>query len=256
MIKNMSPSPFGRVKQGTIWGPEMCCIETDSINRLGEYSEVNIGKIEAGILGYVDDILGGEMAESVRKVIRKMRELEIQKKFTFGIDKTKYMVVETGSEKEEEIRENIERGVVQKAEEYKYLGLWLNSDGTLKTHIEKKRKLIMGEVNAIKIMGSKENVGDLFICTRLFLYEACIVPSILYQLETWSPLLKKDEMKQLESMQKNILCSLLQLPKTTPYWGLLHETGVWSIKWRLVYRKVMLYHNIMMGDDERLAKEV
>ena len=121
----------------------------------------------------------------MRKVIRKTRQLEIQKKYTFGLDKTKYMVVETGTEKEEEIKENIERGMVEKANEYKYVGLWLNSEGDLKAHIEKKTKSIMGEVNAIKTMGSKENVGDLFICTRLFLYEACIIPSLLYQIEMW-----------------------------------------------------------------------
>ena len=55
------------VKQGTIWGPEMCCIETDSINRLGERNDSNVGKIAVGILGYVDDILGGDKAEAVRK---------------------------------------------------------------------------------------------------------------------------------------------------------------------------------------------
>ena len=118
-------------------------------------------------------ILGGEKA-AVRKIIRKTRQLEIQKKYTFGLNKTKYMVVETGTEKEEEIKENIERGM---ANEYKYVGLWLNSEceGDLKTHIVKKTKSIMGEVN----------VGDLFICTRLFLYEACIIPSLLYQIEMW-----------------------------------------------------------------------
>ena len=36
-------------------------IETDRINRLGEYNEINIGKVEAGILGYVDDILGTDI---------------------------------------------------------------------------------------------------------------------------------------------------------------------------------------------------
>ena len=121
-------------------------------------------------------MVGIRHSRPVRKVIRKMRQLEIQKKYTFGLDKTKYMVVETGTEKEEEIKENIERGMVEKANKYKYVGLWLNSEGDLKTHIEKKKtKSIMGEVN----------VGDLFICTRLFLYEACIIPSLLYQIEMW-----------------------------------------------------------------------
>ena len=52
---------------------------------------------------YVDDILGGDKAEEARRVIRKMRQLEIEKKYTFGLDKTKYMVIETGREVEEEI---------------------------------------------------------------------------------------------------------------------------------------------------------
>ena len=114
----------------------------------------------------------------------------------------------------------------------------------------------MGEVNGIKTLGSKENVGPLFINTRLFLYEACIVQSVLYQLETWLPILKKTELARLESLQGKILCSMLQLPKTTPYWGLLHETGVWSIKWRLIYRGIMLFHNVMRSDESRLAKHV
>ena len=95
-----------------------------------------------------------------------MRQLEIEKKYTFGLDKTKYMVIDTGKEKEEEIIESVERGMVEKAEEYKCVGLWLNSEGNLKTHIEKKKRIVMGEVNAIKTLGSKENVGPLYLTAR------------------------------------------------------------------------------------------
>ena len=200
--------------------------------------------------------MGGDKAEEARRVIRKMRRLEIEKKYTFGLEKTKYMVMETGREVEEEIREEIERGRVGKTDEYKYVGLWLNKEADLRTHIEKIKKSIMGEVNEVRNMGSKEKVGPLYICTRLLLFEACIIPSLLHQIETWSPLLKKTELKQLESIQGKILCNLLQLPKTTPYWGILHETGTWTIRWRLVYKTIMLFHNIMVGDDDRLAKDV
>ena len=68
------------VKQGTIWGPEMCCIETDSINRIGENCMTAIGEILYGILGYVDDVMGAGSAEKIRTCIRNMRWLEIQKK--------------------------------------------------------------------------------------------------------------------------------------------------------------------------------
>ena len=94
----------------------------------------------------------------------------------------------TGREEEETIKEEVEEGFVEKTEEYEYLGFWINEKGNCETHIGKKGKKIMGEVNVIKTLGSKENVGPLFINTRLFLYEACIVQSVLYQLETWLPI--------------------------------------------------------------------
>ena len=126
------------------------------------------------------------------------------------------------------------------------MGLWLNEEGDCTTQIERKSKEIMGEVTVIRNLGSKANVGELYMTTRLLLYEACIVQALLYQLEAWNTL-KKDEIAKLESSQGKILCILMEVPKSTPYWGLLHETGIWAIKWRLAYRKIMLYHNIRVG---------
>ena len=162
------------VKQGTIWGPEMCCIEADSINRIGEDCESYIGEVAVGVLGYVDDLLGAGFADKIRKVIRNMRRLEIEKKFTFGSVKTKYMVIDTGNDKEEPIVEEIEQGIVQQTDEYEYLGFWVNKKGDCTLHIYKKGKKVMGEVNAIKSLGSKENVGPLYVNTRLFLYLSLI----------------------------------------------------------------------------------
>ena len=39
-------------------------------------------------------------------------------------------------------------------------------------------------------------------------------------------------------------------------WGILHETGIWSVKWRLAYRAIMFLHNILECDENRLAYEV
>ena len=36
----------------------------------------------------------------------------------------------------------------------------------------------------------------------------------------------------------------------------VHETGVWTVKWRLAYRKIMLLHNVMTSEDARLVKGV
>ena len=53
------------VKQGTIWGPEMCCVETDAINRVGENCTTAIGDVLYGILGYVDDVMGAGSANKI-----------------------------------------------------------------------------------------------------------------------------------------------------------------------------------------------
>ena len=242
------------VKQGTIWGPEMCCVTTDSINRIGEDCTSAIGNVLYGILGYVDDVLGAGTAEKIRTCIRNMRRLEILKKYTFGMDKTKYMIIETGKEEDEIIEEEVEGGLVERTEEHEYLGFWVNESGDCELQIQKKDKKLKGEVSTIRSLACVWNVGSMYFCIRLFLFEACIVPSMLYLIEAWGA--NEKEVEQLEKMQHHILCNLLEVPKTTPYYGLLHETGIWSVKWKLAYRKIMLYHNIMGSDGDRKVKAV
>ena len=106
------------VKQGTIWGPEICCVETDRINEIGEDCKSMISDVEVGVLGYMDDILGAGTAEKIKKVARNMRRMERLKKYTFGLEKTKYMIVNTGKEKEEEFDEELEGGKIIRT--YKY----------------------------------------------------------------------------------------------------------------------------------------
>ena len=52
-------------------------------------------------------------------------------KFSYGLKKTKYMVVQTGTESQDKIIGNVKEGIVQKTEEYQYVGLWINEKGNL-----------------------------------------------------------------------------------------------------------------------------
>ena len=131
----------------------------------------------------------------------------------------------------------------------------LNEDGNCTLQIEKKRQSTKGKISALKSLACYQNVGPMFVQVRLQLYELCIVPSILYNLEGWNRL-SKSEIKKLESIQHQALCSLLHLPKTTPYLGLISELGIWRMEERLMYRKTMLYHNVMNSKRSRLCKEI
>ena len=243
------------VKQGTVLGPTLCCIETDQINKIGEDQTRCLGDEIIGILIFVDDVMSAGIASDARKCIRNLREMEVIKKFTYGLKKTLYMVVNTGREEEEEINEEVKGGKVKKCSQYEYLGFWVNEEGNCQLQIEKRGKKIMGELEAIKSLASYHNVGPSYLNVRLHLFENCVIPSLLYDLEGWNKLSKK-EIKMLESIQLKALCSLIGLPKSTPYFGLLNEIGIWSIEERMKYRKIMLYHNLINSSDKRLAKRL
>ena len=146
------------VKQGTVLGPDLCCIETDQVNKIGEHQERYVGEQVVGILVFVDDVMSAGTAEEVRKAIRNFAEMERRKKFTYGLKKTKYMVIKTGKGYEEEINERVKEGTVGRTDEYKWLGLLLSEEGNLLKHIESKKEENVGASH------SYEEPGKLHEC--------------------------------------------------------------------------------------------
>ena len=165
------------------------------------------------------------------------------------------MVMNTGKEKEEIIEEKVKEGIVQKTEGYEYLGFYLNEKGNCMYHIMKKGLKIDGQVIALKSMASYRNFGGKFLLVRIQMYESCIINSLLYGLEAWNKQTKQ-EIKALEKQQAKSLCCLLELPRSTPYLGMLNELGIWRIEERIEYRRIMLVQNILKSDDKRLCKRL
>ena len=62
------------VKQGSIFGPTMCCATTAKVNFSGERVDCKYGKTEIGMLIYMDDI---SVAEGPKEV--KNHEIQILK---------------------------------------------------------------------------------------------------------------------------------------------------------------------------------
>ena len=50
---------------------------------------------------FMDDIATADKAEHIRKGINNCARMEKEKKISFGLKKTKYMIVKTGREQEE-----------------------------------------------------------------------------------------------------------------------------------------------------------
>ena len=243
------------VKQGTIFGPIMCCAETSTVNSIGEEVKYRYGKINIGMPVFMDDIATAGKAEHIRKGISNCARMEREKKISFGLKKTKYMIVKTGREEEEEINETVKAGRIQRTDKCKYLGITISTDGQLTEHIKElntRCDIINREICAI---GAKTQVGKEEVRVKLKLFETCLMPALLYGMEAWKKLTKA-EVQQLEKIQGKALKRIFSLPITTPYIGLIIETGAWPAEQRINYKSLMLYHNIINSSKDRLVKQI
>ena len=243
------------VRQGTIFGPKLCCIATQKINKgIEPITTVLTPELAIGAPVYVDDILGVGGKETIERTIRNTRWLEEQKKFKFNRNKSKYMVINTGKGKEQEIHERVKDGQIEEVHEYKYLGMWITKDNKMDKLITENKSRMLFMMKDIKDMGSESKVGKRDSEIQRLLYETTVLPMMLYNIEVVN--IKTEEMEELEKIQKTAITKMYELPKSTPYWGIIIETGIWPIKYKIAYKQMMLYRNILMSSDDRIAKQI
>ena len=90
------------VKQGTIYGPQLCCVSTSQVNEIKKMLVTVISpKVTCRAMVYVDDVSGAGSKRMIECIGRNLRQMEETKKFTFNLDKNKYLVINTGTGKEE-----------------------------------------------------------------------------------------------------------------------------------------------------------
>ena len=139
-------TPFGEtenteieetVKQGTTYGPVMCCAATARMNDIGQKVCCKYGDTEIGMPVFIDNISAVGDAEEIRKGIGNCRKMETLKKFEYGLIKTKIMIARTGKGEVEQIQERVQQGTLLETDKYKYLEMVINTEGNLKDHIQK-----------------------------------------------------------------------------------------------------------------------
>ena len=247
----------GRVKQGTIFGPKLCSITTDKVNTVGQKSITMIREVVVEALIYVDDIMfPSSRLEGIETAISNCNSMEMLKNFTFSNNPTKSGVLVIGQEKESRaIRSKIKNGEIQRLTKYKYLGEWYDTKGGHKLSIEKRKEKTELMIQEILKYGDINKVGEMALEVRFKIYETIVVPTIFSNIETWG-VIKEEEMEELEKIQGKIIRRMTGQMSTTPYWGIIAETGIWPVRHRIEYKKIMLYHNIITSEDKRLVKEI
>ena len=259
-IGNIGPIEVnGIVRQGTIMGPKLCCINTDKINSIGRKCITTIGpNVKTETLIYVDDIQhASSNVEQLEKAVINLQCMEETKGYTFNndVNKTAILIINKKKNKKYNIELNIKNGLIKQTNDYKYLGEWYNEKGDHSTSIAKRRERELYYIKQIKLYGNEYKLGKSTLITRPKIYKTVIIPTIFYNVETWSNINKK-EINELERIQESIIKSICEQRITTPYYGIVSELGIWPVEQQIEYKKIMLLPNIVTTEGERLLKEV
>ena len=247
------------VRQGTVPGPKLCCVNTDQINNTGRKCMTYVGpRVRVETLGYVDDLQNSSSStENLKKCVSNLRMLEKEKGYTFSVDKKKTAILITGRKRNKEYEEmkelEVKRGIIGMTNEYKYLGHWYNEKGDHSTAIDKMEEKVGVYIQQIKHYGNEFKIGRYAMLTRLKIYTSVVIPTAFHNVETWSKISKK-ELERLESIQGRIVRAICGQLRSTPYMGLLAETGLWPVEQLTDYGRILLYHNIINSESRKTHK--
>ena len=136
------------VRQGTLFGPLFCCASTARVNVIGEPVIQNPGSVEVKIPASIDDMNSTTKdPDNIEKAIRNCRRLEIEKKYTFELNKTNFMIIDKEERIMVRVEETLQKGKVKEVASYKYGGIQINQDGNLNLHIERQKNSSIGICN-------------------------------------------------------------------------------------------------------------
>ena len=106
-------------------------------------------------------------------------------------------------------------------------------------------------IQTIKKYGDPAKIGNFAMRARIRIYLSMTVPTLYHNLETWS-IMPKTILNKLESIQYEIIRSICEQKKSTPYWGLLAETGIWPVEHHIDFKRILLFKRILGSNDDRL----
>ena len=93
------------------------------------------------------------------------------------------------------------------------------------------------------------------IKTGMKLFNACVVPTILFGVESWGKL-KEKEKNALNNIQTQFLTKLLKVPRTTPKSALMYECNQMKIEHQVNKRKLEYYIELNNREKDKLEVKI
>lgn len=142
------------VKQGTIFGPKLCCASTGKVNNGITKSTVVFPSISIKAATFVDDIGAFGTKELIENTMKRCQEMEREKMMEFSTEKSKWMCIANRRRNEEQqnVEGAVKQGKLERTHTYKYLGNYINEKGNMDDqlkHMEKKVNDVIREGNRL-----------------------------------------------------------------------------------------------------------
>ena len=128
------------------------------------------------------------------------------------------MVIKSGKGKIEEIKESVKEGIIERTDEYKYLGWWFSEANNIRRQLHEIKSRSGYMIRERQIMGDKIRVGRHDGRIQKMLYEKVVLPTITYNMESTTNMTNK-EMEDMEIIQGKMLRNIYNIPLSTSYWG-------------------------------------
>jgi hypothetical protein len=144
---------------------------------------------------------------------------------------------------------------LRKTDKYKFLGNYVNDKGNIDDQLKFMESKVSGAIREANKICCQNKVGKGVFEAKKLVYRLQVTKAVFHNIEAWTNLRKAD-WEKLECIQGKILRGLFGLPKSTPYWGMLYELDIIPVKLLHTYQRMMVYHNMMNSDSERIARDV
>ena len=110
-------------------------------------------------------------------------------------------------------------------------------------------------INEISCITKNSTLKQHKIEVNLKIINMILIPKLQYGCETWTRI-SKQQVGKFEKIQKDVLCKMFALPKTTPLFGSLFECGIFPIQYKINIRKLIYRHKLLNLDEKRLVKTI
>ena len=269
-VKAVVETPIGRtaafelneiVRQGTVSAPDMCGVSTDKINRVKSWvTPIEASKVPIKHPVYVDDMIGMGTPRHIEEMEPKMKFLEDTKKYVYNNDKGKTEIMEmafSGRAIEERERPIVEvgKGQIGYTDTYKCLGDQYDETGQNMSKVAKKMEKKDFIAAEVKRQGSYDRVGKADTDVRFLLTETVVKPTLMFNTETWVNV-SNQEIKSMNQGHYHALRKIFEQRESTPYYGILMETGIWPYSYVILYKRLMYFHHLLHSDERRIARQI